>query len=67
MHAHTNMYTLTRTTGIRHWLFCVYRWNLEQALDWTRREGAKKLKNMAEEAATRRPAHGSWILSLPTV
>lgn len=67
MHAHTDMYTLTRTTGIRHWLFCVYCWNLELALDRTRREEAKKLKNVEEEVATRRSAHGSWIISLPKV
>lgn len=67
MHAHTDMYTLIRTTGIRHWLVCVHPWNLELALVWTRREEAKKLKSVAEEVAARRPAHGSWMLSLPMV
>lgn len=32
MHAHTDMYTLIRTTGIRHWLVCVSRWNLDWLL-----------------------------------
>lgn len=67
MHAHTDMYTLIRTTGIRHWFVCVYHWNLELALDRTRWEEAKNLNNVAEEVTTRRLAHGSWMLLLPMV
>ena len=67
MHAHTDMYTLIRTTGIRHWLVCVYHWSLELVLNRTKREEAKKLNSVAKEVATRRPARGSWMLSLPMV
>lgn len=51
MHAHTDVYTLTRTTGISHWLslliYIVEIWGL--AVNWSRWKEDKP-KRAAEEA-----------------
>lgn len=68
MHAHTDVYTLTRTTGISHWLslpvFIVEIWGL--AVNWSRWKEDKP-KRAAEEAVMGNPAHASWMFHLPIV
>lgn len=57
MQAHTDVYTLTRTTGISHGLsplvFMAGTWGL--AVNWSRWKEDKKLKRTAEEVVMRNP------------